>query len=71
MAKTTKKKKAFGVVLPKLLNVRFTPNGKITDTVKQGAVLEIASEKDGWFKVSFGNLSGWVDGKYLAIEEDK
>lgn len=68
MAKT-KKANDVGVVLPARLNVRAEPNGTILDTIEQGVTVEIVAKKKGWFNVHVGNVSGWVDGSYLAIKE--
>jgi uncharacterized protein YraI len=65
----TKKSNDTGVVLPARLNVRAEPNGAILDTIEQGAVVEIVTKKKGWFNIHVGNVSGWVDGSYLAIKE--
>lgn len=67
MAKTTKKKKTVGVVLPDWLNVRVEPNGKLIEPLAKGTAVEVVTEKDGWANIHIGTLSGWVMVKYLAI----
>lgn len=67
MAKTVKKKKVVGVVLPDFLNVRVEPNGNIIEPVAKGTRVEIVTEKNGWSNIHVDKLSGWVMTKYLAI----
>lgn len=71
MAKTTKKKKAVGIVSPKRLNVRVKPDGKIVDTIVKDSAADVLAEENGWFKIVCGNLSGWVKAEYLTIKEDE
>lgn len=67
MAKTTKKKKTVGVVLPDWLNVRVEPNGRIIiEPLAKGCKVEIVTEKDEWANICVDELSGWVMSKYLA-----
>ena len=68
MAKT-KKSVLIGVVLPDFLNVRVEPKGKVLDVIKKGTVVNVVSKKNGWFNVTIDDLSGWVNGDYLAVKE--
>lgn len=68
MAKTNSKTK-IGVVLPPRLNVREKPDGKIVGLLKAGAVVEIASQKNGWLKIYYNNSTAWVLGDYIEKKE--
>lgn len=67
MAKTAKKKKTIGVVLPDWLNVRVEPDGRIIEPLAKGTAVEIVAEKEGWANIHVDTLSGWVMLKYLAV----
>ena len=68
MAKTNKQP-MIGVVIPRYLNVRETPSGKIKDVVKCGAQLDVQKVKGGWAQIKVGELAGWVMLEYLDVKE--
>ncbi len=48
------------------LNVRSVPvNGKIIGKLFPNGACEISEEADGWYKITSGDVSGYVSGKYL------
>ena len=55
-----------GVTLDKL-NVRSGPSVsyKILKTAPKGTSLEVYSEKNGWCKVKYSGVEGWVSKKYI------
>ncbi len=48
------------------LNVRSVPvNGEIIGKLFPNGACEISEEVDGWYKITSGDVSGYVSGKYL------
>lgn len=61
-----------GTVTAGTLNVRESASASsavITQIYKYGQVSVIDST-DGWYKVSFGDTSGWVSADYLSVTDD-
>lgn len=58
-----------GIVTASSLYVRKGPSsilyGKL-GSLKMGTVVEIYEEKNGWYRISYGEGFGWVSGKYIA-----
>ena len=56
------------------LNLRdkASTNGKILMTIPKGKTIQVLSEKDanGWYKVSYGGKTGYVNGAYIKINSD-
>ena len=66
----TDNKKSAEIVNCTVLNVRMTPNGRVTGTLKRGNIVEVTgkgkdSDGDVWAKIKYNNLSGYVWPKYL------
>ncbi len=62
----TKSKK--GYVTTSGLNVRTGPgteNGRI-HILRGGTEVAIVGEKNGWYKIKYGDTIGWVSGKYIG-----
>lgn len=57
-----------GTVTASSLYVRKGPSsilyGKL-GSLKKGTVVEIYEEKNGWYRISYGEGFGWVSGKYI------
>lgn len=56
-----------GKVTASALNVRKGPSavyGKL-GSLKKGVVVEIYEEKNGWYRISYGQEFGWVSAKYI------
>lgn len=56
-----------GIVTSPVLNLRSGPstsNEKIS-TLKKGNQVKILEQKDGWFRIESGGVTGWVSGKYV------
>lgn len=62
-----------GIVTADSLYVRDQAGvtGKITGVLQKGAEVKITAEANGWKKVSYGNNSGWINGKYLTEQAEK
>jgi len=57
----------YGTVIPEKLNLRSQPsvNSKRVYILKKGDRVEILQEKDGWIKVRFKDLTGWVKKEFV------
>lgn len=56
------------------LSLRATPGGKIIGRINNNTIIKYENEKVTllfavWIKISYQNQSGWMNGKYLMIEE--
>ena len=53
--------------------LRSAPDGEKTKMLIGGTQVQILDEKDGWYQVTDGRDSGWVEEKYVLIvpEEGK
>lgn len=62
----------YGVVLPSALNVRTGPGTKYAcvTSLSNRTVVEIHGVDNGWFKVSYGDIEGYVSGAYLELCKD-
>ena len=62
----------YGVVLPSALNVRTGPGTSYScvTSLNQRTVVEIHGVDNGWFKVSYGDVEGYVSGAYLETCKD-
>ena len=48
------------------LNLRETPKvGKVLAQIPEGTTLLVKEDKDGWIKVSWKDLQGWISGSYV------
>lgn len=58
-----------GVVTADLLNIRSgaNTNSDVLAQLTRDAQVNVIESTDGWYKVSTGNLSGWVSGQYLSV----
>ena len=57
-----------GKVTASSLRVRETPvNGAVVGKLAKGTAVTITEEKDGWYKVTAGSLTGWVSGEYVEL----
>jgi len=57
----------YGTVIPDRLNLRKNPDLKseVLYVLKKGSKVQIFEEKNGWIKVKFKNITGWVKKEYL------
>ncbi len=53
------------------LVMRQEPNrsAKALYTLEEGALMEILGKDDGWYKVRYGKLTGFVDAKYVTVTD--
>lgn len=59
-----------GVVTCSVLNVRETPNtsAKVLTKASQGDQLNVISNSNGWYKVSYDGVTGWVCADYVSVK---
>ena len=61
-----------GKVTASSLNVRAgagTGYDKVAKLTK-GTAVKVLDEKDGWYKIESGSVTGWVSGEYIALDSD-
>ncbi|WP_088070449.1 N-acetylmuramoyl-L-alanine amidase [Gottfriedia luciferensis] len=56
-----------GKVTTSVLNVRTGPAATYQSikTITNGTVVTIKDEKDGWYQITIGTITGWVSAKYI------
>lgn len=59
-----------GIVNGDGLNLRRAPNtsSEIIDQLSKGTEVTILGNSDGWYKVSDGELIGWVNGDFITVK---
>ncbi|WP_071460855.1 N-acetylmuramoyl-L-alanine amidase [Bacillus massilinigeriensis] len=57
-----------GKVTADILNVRAKPGTSyaIVGKLRNGQVVNVTSQQNGWLKVSVGRVNGWVSAKYIS-----
>lgn len=60
---------AVATVLADKLNIRSTPSqdGKILSVPRRGSTLNVLALTDGWLKVSYGGVTGYVSPEYVSL----
>ena len=63
-------------VITEGLNVRSEPifyadNRNVIGGVKDGDILQVFAERNGWLEITFNNLHGWVSGFYTRLVEEE
>jgi len=53
----------------KVLNLRQSPKttSKILGKIKYGEEVKIISSSEGWHKVSYNKMEGWVSNSYIKV----
>lgn len=61
-----------GTVTADVLNVRETPgtSAKILAKVLQNTEVKVTETKDGWHRIVYNEITGWVCGDYLTVREE-
>lgn len=56
-----------GKVVADALNLRISPsmNAQVLTTIPNGTVLTIKESSNGWHKVTYNNVTGWVSAAYV------
>ena len=51
------------------VNLRKTPEGALLDRVPVGSAAQVLDTMDGWARVTVAGQTGWMDKRYLQIQE--
>ena len=51
------------------VNLRKTPEGALLDRVPVGSAAQVLDTMDGWARVTVAGKTGWMDKRYLRIQE--
>ena len=67
----TEKKEVY--VIPNRLNMRALPdkNSDIVYVLKKGDRLEVVGNKEGWYKVRYKNITGWVKKEFTGHQNEQ
>ena len=60
-----------GVVAGDSLNVRETPStsAKVLTQLQEGTQVVILDSSDGWYKISYGSVTGWAKSKFVSVKD--
>lgn len=60
-----------GVVKGDILNVRKSPSTSATilEQLEKGTSVSILDSKDGWYKITYKGITGWVSGDYITVKQ--
>lgn len=61
-----------GLVTGSVVNVRSGPSADhaITGNLLQGTKVSVLEEQNGWCRISYNDLKGWVSGQYIDVSKD-
>ena len=51
------------------VNLRKTPEGALLDRVPVGSAAQVLDAMDGWARVTVAGKTGWMDKRYLKMQE--
>jgi len=51
------------------VNLRKTPDGALLSRIPVGATVTVVAQQDGWVRVAYGELTGWMMEKFVRQEE--
>ncbi len=60
-----------GVVKGDILNIRKSPStsADILEQLEKGTSVTVVSSKDGWYKVSYKGITGWVSSEFVTVKQ--
>lgn len=58
-----------GTVTAGPLNVRATPGGTVVGSVNEGDVVTILGTEGNWYRISIGDLTGYVSADYVTVNQ--
>ena len=60
-----------GVVKGDILNIRKSPStsADILEQLEKGMSVTVVSSKDGWYKVSYKGITGWVSSEFVTVKQ--
>lgn len=61
-----------GVVTGDQLNLRQSPSttAKVVTQLPKGAKVQILESTNGWYKITYSELTGWVSDDYISVKEE-
>ncbi len=62
---TSVQTKLYAKVTASALNLRTSPDGSVVTVMPNGATVEVLSTSGSWYKVKYGNTTGWASKSYL------
>ncbi|MGI6669726.1 MAG: NlpC/P60 family protein [Acetivibrionales bacterium] len=62
-----------GIVTENAVNFRANPNtsSKILYQFEKGAQVKVIGSEGEWFKASYNDITGWINGNYVIIRDEK
>ena len=59
-------------VIPNRLNVRAFPDksSEIVYVLKKGDKVEVVNDKEGWYKIRYKNITGWIKKEYTGYRNE-
>jgi len=60
-----------GVVKGDILNIRKSPSTSATilEQLEKGTNVSIVDSSNGWYKVTYKGITGWVSGEYITVKQ--
>ncbi len=60
-----------GVITGSVVNLRAEPNttSKVLAKLEKGTGLSVTESKDGWYKVTRNDVTGWISGDYITVSD--
>lgn len=49
------------------VNLRSKPDGDLVERVPVGATVTVSGHQDGWSRIAYNSLTGWMQDKYLSV----
>lgn len=61
-----------GVITGSVVNIRSGPatSYAISGNLLQGTRVSVLEAKNGWYRVSYDNHTGWISGQYIEVKKD-
>jgi N-acetylmuramoyl-L-alanine amidase len=62
-----------GIVTENAVNFRANPNtsSKILYQFEKGAQVKVIGSEGEWFKASYNDITGWINGNYVIVRDEK
>ncbi|KNY25080.1 C40 family peptidase [Pseudobacteroides cellulosolvens] len=60
-----------GVVKGDILNIRKSPStsADVLEQLEKGMSVTVVSSKDGWYKISYKGITGWVSSEFVTVKQ--
>lgn len=62
-----------GIITENAVNFRASPNisSKILNQLDKGTKVSVAASEGDWYKVNYSDATGWVNGNYITVRDEK